>query len=44
VSVPVTDHAVAGDIAGAGLMAGIMLFEAGRRLHGMLKHKEEEVE
>jgi hypothetical protein len=35
------DHATAGDIAGAGLMVGIVLFEAGRRLHDMLGHKEE---
>ncbi|MBO0803008.1 MAG: hypothetical protein J2P25_08035 [Nocardiopsaceae bacterium] len=34
-------HAVAGDAISAGIMAGVMLAEAGRRIHGMLARRKE---
>lgn len=41
---PVQEHASAGDIVGAGFVAGLVLFEAGRRIHGMLAHGKEKVD
>lgn len=34
-------HWNAGDIAGAGIMTGVLLAEVGRRIHGMLSHRKE---
>ena len=41
---PVQEHATAGDIVGAGLMTGLVLLEAGRRVHDVLAHRKEKVE
>jgi hypothetical protein len=41
---PVQEHATAGDIVDVGLVAGLVLFETGRRIHDVLAHRKEKVD